>query len=319
MGTTSRSRVTRYLPVGFRRELSRQKLQQFADNNLVDVEFEFLDDSDVNLGNSSSSSDDFHLDIEDDDDECSQKVHGGSSNVEENRSFWDNQLQILQTNVYKISASELSIRNATKEAIEEIDRSEIECSCSRQIKGSSARECRNCFMRQVSRCLQNAGFNSAICNTKWTSSHNLPSGEHTFLDVIHSTSNQKSDVRVIIELNFRSQFEMGKASEDYNNLVRKLPEVYVGKVERLSNIIKIMCMAAKRCLKENKMHMGPWRKHKYMQAKWMGPCKRNTSTNSLSMEYSQTISPKQKVKASMLTVDLLDKISNMHCTAVEVV
>lgn len=319
MGTTSRSRVTRYLPVGFRRELSRQKLQQFADNNLVDVEFEFLDDSDVNLANSSSSSDDFPLDIEDEDDESSQKVHACTSNIEENRNFWDNQLQLLQTNVYKISAVELSIRNATKEAIEEIDRSEIECSCGRQIKGSSARECRNCFMRQVSRCLQNAGFNSAICNTKWTSSHNLPSGEHTFLDVIHSTSKQKPDVRVIIELNFRSQFEMGKASEDYNNLVRKLPEVYVGKVERLRNIIKVMCMAAKRCLKENKMHMGPWRKHKYMQAKWLGPCKRNTSTNSLSMEYSQAVSPKQKVKASMLTVDLSDKISNMHCTAVEVV
>ncbi|CAI8618220.1 unnamed protein product [Vicia faba] len=255
--------------------------------------------------------------MEDDSDECSPKVHGGSSNVvEENRSFWENQLQLLQTNVYKISTVELSLRNATKEAIEEIDRSE--CSCSRHIKGS-ARACRNCFMRQVSRWLQNSGFNSAICNTKWTSSHNLPSGEHTFLDVIHSTSKEKSDVRIMIELNFRSQFEMGKASEDYNNLVKKLPEVYVGKVERLSNIIKIMCMAAKRCLKENKMHMGPWRKHKYMLAKWLGPCKRNTSTNSISMVYSQTITPKQKVKASMLTVDLLDKIPNMHCTAVEVV
>ncbi|KAI5386615.1 uncharacterized protein LOC127105751 isoform X1 [Lathyrus oleraceus] len=321
MGTTSISRVARYLPVGFRRELSRKKLQQFADNNLIDVEFEFLDDSDVNLGDSSSSSDDFPLDIEDedDDDESSQKVHAGTSNIEENRNFWDNQLQLLQTNVYKISAVEFSIRNATQEAIEEIDRSEIECSCSRQIMGSSARECRNCFMRQVSRCLQNAGFNSSICNTKWTSSHNLPSGEHTFLDVIHSTSKEKSDVRVIIELNFRSQFEMGKASEDYNNLVRKLPEMYVGKVERLRNIIKIMCMVAKRCLKENKMHIGPWRKQKYMQAKWLGPCKRNTSTNSLSMGYSQTISSKQKVKASMLTVDLLDKIPNIHCTAVEVV
>ncbi|XP_058730835.1 uncharacterized protein LOC131602683 [Vicia villosa] len=319
MGTTSRSKVTRYLPVGIRRELSRQKLQQYADNNLVDVEFDFLDDCDVDLGNSSSSSDDFHLDIEDeDDDESSQKIHGGS-NVEENRKFWDTQLQLLQTNVYKISAMELSIKNATKEAIEEIDRSEIECTCSGQIKGSSARSCRNCFMRQVSRCLQNAGFNSAICNTKWMKSHNLPSGEHAFLDVIHSTSKDKADVRIIIELNFRSQFEMGKASEDYNNLVRKLPEVYVGKVERLSNIIKIMCMAAKRCLKENKMHMGPWRKHKYMQAKWLGPCKRNTSTNSISMGNSQRISPKQKLQASMLTVDLLDKIPSMHCTAVKVV
>jgi hypothetical protein len=66
--------------------------------------------------------------------------------------------------------------------------------------------------------------------------------------------------------------------------------------------------------------MGPWRKHKYMQAKWLGPCKRNTSINSLSMGYCERISPKQqKPKASMLTVDLLEKIPNMHCTALEVV
>ncbi|XP_058733871.1 uncharacterized protein LOC131605543 [Vicia villosa] len=101
MGATSRSKVTRYLPVGIRRELSRQKLQQYADNNLVDVEFDFLDDCDVDLGNSSSSSDDFHLDIEDEeDDESSQKIHSGSDKFEENRNFWDTQLQLLQVIKY---------------------------------------------------------------------------------------------------------------------------------------------------------------------------------------------------------------------------
>ena len=77
---------------------------------------------------------------------------------------------------------------------------------------------------------------------------------------------------MIIELNFRAEFEMARASEEYNGLVSKLPEVYVGKIERLSNIIKVLCMGAKKCMKENKMHMGPWRKHKYMQAKWLGSC-----------------------------------------------
>lgn len=137
--------------------------------------------------------------------------------------------------------------------------------------------------------------------------------------MIESSSKEKgSGVRVIIELNFRAEFEMAKASEEYNRLVRRLPEVYVGKVERMSNIIKVLCMAGKRCMKENKMHMGPWRKHKYMQAKWLGPCKRNTSTTSLSMGYSDEmrILPKPKTKASMLTVDLLEKLPNMHPVAV---
>lgn len=135
---------------------------------------------------------------------------------------------------------------------------------------------------------------------------------------------------MIIELNFRAEFEMARASEEYNGLVRKLPEVYVGKIERLSNIIKVLCMGAKRCMKENKMHMGPWRKHKYVHAKWLGPCKRNTSTTSLSnsmMGNSEVMMPKPKPRASLLTVDLMLetnsktemlKLPNMHCSAVAV-
>ena len=126
-------------------------------------------------------------------------------------------------------------------------------------------------------------------------------------------------MRVIVELNFRAEFEMARGSEDYNRLVRRLPEMFVGKVERLSNIIKILCMAAKKCLKQKKMHMGPWRKQRYMQAKWLGQCERNTSTNSLCMGYSERIPKPSKPKASMLTVDLLEKLPSMHCMAVEVV
>ncbi|KAF5473082.1 hypothetical protein F2P56_009726 [Juglans regia] len=143
-------------------------------------------------------------------------------------------------------------------------------------------------------------------------------GEHTFLDVIEnsSTSSKKGEVRIIIELNFQAEFEMARASEDYNRLVQRLPEVFVGKVERLSNIIKIVCSAAKKCMKEKKMHMGPWRKHKYMQAKWLGACERKASTPLLSMDLSVQL---PKPRASMLTVDLLEKLPNVHCSAVEVV
>ncbi|KAK8607956.1 hypothetical protein V6N13_023400 [Hibiscus sabdariffa] len=80
-----------------------------------------------------------------------------------------------------------------------------------------------------------------------------------------------------------------------------------GKVERLSNVIKILCSAAKKCMREKKMHMGPWRKQGYMQAKWLKSCERNTSTVN------------EKPRASMLTEDLLGKLSNARCTALEVV
>ena len=129
-------------------------------------------------------------------------------------------------------------------------------------------------------------------------------------------NSRKGDVRVIIELNFRAEFEMARASEEYNRLVQRLPEVFVGKVERLNKVIIPLCLAAKKCMKEKKMHMGPWRKHRYIQAKWLKSCEWNASTKSLSVGYSGKLS---KPRASMLTVDLLEKLSNVRCTAVEVI
>ncbi|KAK7327871.1 hypothetical protein VNO77_21964 [Canavalia gladiata] len=313
-------RVTRFL-ASRRREPRPDILEEQSDTSVADVEFEFLDDGEMLLAQSTSSdecnqSNQMELDEDDDDDEA-EKDYSGT--VEENRTFWDNQHKVLQANICRTSSLESRIRQATKEAVQEIQSAETVCGCGRQMV--SATICRKCLMREVSRRLQKIGYNSAICKTKWRSSPNIPSGEHNFLDVIDNTNTKKGEVRVIIELNFRAEFEMARGSEDYNLLVRRLPEVFVGKVERLSNLIKILCMAAKMCMKEKKMHMGPWRKHRYMQAKWLGPCERNTSTTSLSMAYSHIPipMPKPKPKASLLTVDLLDKLPNMHCTAVEVV
>jgi hypothetical protein len=90
MGATSMARVTRYLPAGFRRELSRQKLQQYGETNLGDVEFDFLDHCDEFQNNEI-----LELDFEDDD--CTEKVNDeGSNDEEESRNLWDNQLQLLQ-------------------------------------------------------------------------------------------------------------------------------------------------------------------------------------------------------------------------------
>ena len=146
-------------------------------------------------------------------------------------------------------------------------------------------------------------------------------GEHTFIDVIDNSSTMKGEVRIIIELNFRGEFELAKASEEYNRLVKCLPEVFVGKIERLLSVIKILCNGAKKCMKDKKMHIAPWRKQKYVQAKWLKTCERmsTTSKSPLSAEehcYSNRLS---RPKASMLTVDLLGNIPSLCRNAVEVV
>lgn len=138
------------------------------------------------------------------------------------------------------------------------------------------------------------------------------------MEVVEKPSSKKGEVRVVIELNFRGEFEMARASEEYNGLISRLPEVFVGKAERLGVLIKILCSAAKKCMKDNKVHMGPWRKQKYMQAKWFGTCERMPLASPLPPVGISVRPPKPR--ASMLTFDLLENVHSLHCsTAVQVV
>ncbi|GAA0155293.1 hypothetical protein LIER_13054 [Lithospermum erythrorhizon] len=238
---------------------------------------------------------------EDDDDEENENV--------EDQGFWENQHQILEATLYRTTSLESRIRQATKEALKEVQQSTNVCVCRRPVDG-----CRSCLMTVVCNHLQAAGFNASICKSKWRSSPDIPSGEHTFLEVLDNSNPRKGEVRIIIELNLRAEFEMARASDEYNKLVKRLPEVFVGKIERLLSIIKIICPAAKKCMKEKKMHMGPWRKLRYMQAKWLKTSERISSKPvddiPSNAYFSGQISARPR--ASMLTVDLLGNFSNSH-------
>ncbi|XP_016448704.2 uncharacterized protein LOC107773793 [Nicotiana tabacum] len=276
--------------------------------NISDTVFGFLDDE-----SPESIGVDFCVENEEDEDEEKE----GSENVEDNQ-FWETQHQLLQGILYRTTTLESQIRSITKETVKEAKlQSEINgiCTCRKTADDG----CRNCLMKEVCSRLQTAGFNSAICKSKWRSSTDIPSGEHTFIDVIDSSNPKKGEVRVIIELNFRAEFEMARACEEYNRLVKCLPEVFVGKIERLLSLIKILCAAAKKCMKEKKMHIGPWRKQKYMQAKWLKTRERMAAKLPLSVVVDEYFSRPPRPRASVLTVDLLENIPNLHLTAVEVV
>ncbi|XP_010260212.1 PREDICTED: uncharacterized protein LOC104599397 [Nelumbo nucifera] len=275
-----------------------------------DVFFGFLEEGDGSPEICSDKGDGYNQDgagflVDEDEEEES------SSNAEESKAFWEKQHQLLQATLCRTSSLESKIRQATKEAITECQLAGNICICRKPVAGG----CRRCLQREVSDHLLKAGYNSAICKSKWRSSLDIPSGEHTYLDVVENNP-KKGDVRVVIELNFRGEFEVARASEEYNRLIKRLPEVFVGKAERLRTLIKILCSAAKKCMKENKMHMAPWRKHKYMQAKWFGTCERTTHAPLFPVGYSDRPT---RPKASMLTFDLLEKLPSLHCTAVEVV
>lgn len=143
--------------------------------------------------------------------------------------------------------------------------------------------------RPVMKHLRQEGYNAAICKSRWDHGDGLPAGDYEYIDVIvDGTKNGKHD-RFIVDIDFKSQFEIARASKQYSQLLDVLPRLYVGRAERLKQILKIMCNAAKRSLKDQGLHQPPWRKQRYMQAKWFSSYRRTTNTEVQSAESSDDL------------------------------
>lgn len=90
-------------------------------------------------------------------------------------------------------------------------------------------------------------------------------GQYEYIDVIMGGE------RYLIDIDFRSEFEIARSTKSYKAILQSLPCIFVGKTDRLQKIIGIVSEAAKQSLKKKGMHIPPWRKEEYVKAKWLSP------------------------------------------------
>ncbi|PIM97333.1 hypothetical protein CDL12_30197 [Handroanthus impetiginosus] len=109
------------------------------------------------------------------------------------------------------------------------------------------------------------GYNASVCKSKWEKSSSIPAGEYEFIDVII-----EGEI-VIIDVDFRSEFEIARSTSTYKSILQCLPSIFVGKSDRLLQILTIVSEAAWQSLKKKGMHIAPWRKAEYMKSKWLSP------------------------------------------------
>jgi len=81
---------------------------------------------------------------------------------------------MIQEALAKMSPAESRIRADTEEAVKSMRAAACSCSCTGR---PAARDCRLCMLRHVADRLRDAGYNSALCKSKWTSSPDIPSGK----------------------------------------------------------------------------------------------------------------------------------------------
>ncbi|EEF45205.1 uncharacterized protein LOC8280198 [Ricinus communis] len=132
--------------------------------------------------------------------------------------------------------------------------------------------------------LSSLGYNSSICKSKWDKSPSHPAGEYEYIDVIIEGE------RVLIDMDFRSEFEIARSTGAYKAILQSLPHIFVGKPDRLGQIVSIVSEAAKQSLKKKGMHFPPWRRAEYMRAKWLSPftrLKNDSVSSTTSMSESE--------------------------------
>lgn len=101
------------------------------------------------------------------------------------------------------------------------------------------------------------------------------SGDYEYIDVMvrdrdrDSTGDHQKPTRLIVDIDFRSHFELARPTATYKELTNTIPSTFVGTEEKLKNIISLLCSAAQQSLKDRGLHIPPWRKASYMQSKWL--------------------------------------------------
>ncbi|KAK2987113.1 hypothetical protein RJ640_019673, partial [Escallonia rubra] len=109
------------------------------------------------------------------------------------------------------------------------------------------------------------GYDASVCNSRWEKSASYPAGGHEYVDVIVEGE------RLIIDVEFRSEFEIARSTKAYKAVLQTLPLIFVGKADRLQRIVHVVSDAAKQSLKKKGMPVPPWRKADYVKAKWLSP------------------------------------------------
>eukprot|EP00262_Sarcandra_glabra_P021008 TRINITY_DN859_c0_g1_i1.p1 TRINITY_DN859_c0_g1~~TRINITY_DN859_c0_g1_i1.p1 ORF type:complete len:341 (-),score=43.29 TRINITY_DN859_c0_g1_i1:499-1521(-) len=159
----------------------------------------------------------------------------------------------------------------------------------------------SCIRLSLVRLLRYSGYDAALCVSKWQGSGKVPGGDHEYIDVVVNGSSE----RLIIDIDFRSHFEIARAVESYDTILNYLPVVYVGSVAKLTEFLEVMVDAARSSLKQNSMPLPPWRSLAYLQAKWHSPYERKLNLNEWSSHgpspsgHEQCIGHLRRLKASL--------------------
>ena len=107
-------------------------------------------------------------------------------------------------------------------------------------------------------------------------------GDYEYVDV------EVEGRRIILDVDFKSQFELARPTTTYARLSDALPSIFVGEETKLRTIIPLLCAAAQESMREKGLHVPPWRSTAYVKSKWLSACRKISSIQRLEMKASES-------------------------------
>ena len=90
-------------------------------------------------------------------------------------------------------------------------------------------------------------------------------GDYEYIDVVVATehgagaaTSSSSSSRLVVDIDFRSQFQLARPAPWYAQLWARLPAVFVGPRAKLRKAVSLLCAEAQRSLRESGLHVPPW-------------------------------------------------------------
>ncbi|XVE83324.1 hypothetical protein DITRI_Ditri16bG0079700 [Diplodiscus trichospermus] len=188
-------------------------------------------------------------------------------------SFSNRQLPAAFNHLTELSALEEILRSPRTEAEREVLEIVLKhIRSKRDVQKTSG------LKKWIAMRLKMNGFNASLCQTSWVTSLGCPGGDYGYIDIV--MENESGDtVRLIVDTDFKSQFELARPTPTYKQLTDALPSIFVGTEGKLNKIISVLCSAAKQSFREAGLHVPPWRTTTYMQSKWLSACRKVAPMN----------------------------------------
>ncbi|KAL6662206.1 hypothetical protein ACP70R_000065 [Stipagrostis hirtigluma subsp. patula] len=157
---------------------------------------------------------------------------------------------------------------------------------------ASLRGSRPAFRRAVASRLREAGYDAAICQTRWRGRKDVSAGSYEYIDVVvtaPATGSKSAPPgpgggrRYIVDVHFAAEFVVARPTAAYAEVLEALPRALVARPAVAQKVVRAASKAARRSLKSQGLSVPPWRKKRFMAAKWLGPHRRTTDAAAASV------------------------------------